>query len=66
MWLLGIELRTFGRAVSACNLVTAEPSLQPICPLLTQKKNKQKYKTTQLLVKRMESLAWVELNIHSS
>jgi hypothetical protein len=26
MWLLGIELRTFGRAVSA---LTSEPSLQP-------------------------------------
>jgi hypothetical protein len=27
MWLLGFELRTFGRAVSA--LLTAEPSRQP-------------------------------------
>jgi hypothetical protein len=29
MWLLGIELRTFGRAVSALNHLWAEPSLQP-------------------------------------
>jgi hypothetical protein len=29
MWLLGIELRTSRRAISALNLLTAEPSLQP-------------------------------------
>jgi hypothetical protein len=59
MWLLGIELRTFGRAVSA---LTTEPSLQPMPGFLCE----LGFQTQALMLEECFIHGAIHVSIHPS